>query len=173
MRRVLLVPVLALVVMAPSGAQAAEDDLLVCDAPPEGTGIIAPNETHSSEPSSPQLDAAAYVENEGYSGTFTDLDFQLDLYPATATDTADITSTLNWEFDLNDWDLLLLDAEGNEIDASEGFQFGALGDDPPTETVSSELLHCSLFTIRIFNYQAVAIDDVDPLQLEVRTGAIL
>jgi hypothetical protein len=172
MRRVLLVPFLALVVLAPSGVQAAEDDLLVCDAPPEGTGVIAPNETLSSEPISPQLDAAAYVENEGYSGTFTDLDFQLDLYPATATDTADITSTLNWEFDLNDWDLLLLDAEGSEIDASEGFQFGPL-EDPPTETVSSELPHCSLFTIRIFNFQAVAIDDVDPLQLEVRTGAIL
>jgi hypothetical protein len=173
MRRVLLVPVLALVVLAPSGVQAAEDDLLVCDAPPEGTGIIAPNETHSSEPSSPQFDAEAYVENEGDgSGTVTDLDFQLDLYPATATDTATVTSTLNWEFDLNDWDLLLLDAEGNEIDASENFQFGSL-EDPPTETVSSKLLHCSLFTIRIFNYQAVAIDDVDPLQLEVRTGAIL
>jgi hypothetical protein len=173
MRRLMLVPVLALVVLAPTGVQAAEEDLLVCDEPPAETAVIEPNQTLSSEPVSPQLDAVAFVENEGFSGTYTDVDFQLDLYPATATDEATITSTLTWELDLNDWDLYLLDEEGTELDGSEGFQFGALGDDPPTETVSSKLLHCSLFTIRIFNYQAVALDDFDPLQLEVTTGAVL
>ena len=164
MRRVLLVPVLALVVLAPSGVQAAEDDLLVCDAPPEGTDVLMPGETISLEPAAPQYDAQFY--------TYTDVSFQLDLYPATASDTATVTSTLSWELDLNNWDLILLDGEGNELAASELFQAGPLGD-APTESISRKLKHCSLFTVSIENEQGIALDELDPLQLQIGSGSVL
>ncbi|MGH2692727.1 MAG: hypothetical protein ACRDHM_09520 [Actinomycetota bacterium] len=163
MRRLILVLPLALLVMAPTAVRAAAGDLVVCDAPPEGTTVIGPN--HSSTPS--------FATPQGFfpSREYTDLTFQLDLYPATATNKATLSSTLNWTVDVNDWDLFLLDANGEEIGASEGFQIGPAGD-PPTESVSSSFLHCSLFTIRVLNFQAVPLDDIDPLQLGVTTGSV-
>lgn len=168
-RSLMLVPILALLVLAPTGVQAAPDDLVVCDAPPEGTTVLKPGETQHFEPASPQLDPALFLDG---GGTTTDLKFQLDLYPATATDSATVTSTLTWTLAWNDWDLHILDSDDVELDKSENFQFGPL-EDPPTEDVEATLLHCSLFTIRVFNYQAVAADDVDPLQLDVGPGSVL
>jgi hypothetical protein len=156
--------------MAPTAVRAAAGDLVVCDAPPAGTTVLKANETQNSEPASPELDPVALAEL-GYSNTSTDLKFQLDLYPATATSKANVSSTLNWELDANDWDLFLLDNAGNELAGSENFQFGPL-EDPPTEAVAAKLTHCSLFTISVFNYQAVAADELDPLQLQVRAGAV-
>lgn len=169
MRRSLtLVPVLALLVLTPAAVQAA-DEIVACNAPAEGTTVLKPNETKDSEPASPQLDAANLVDL-GYSDTYTDVKFQLDLYPAKATDKATVTSTLNWTLDVNDWDLHLVREDEDTI-KSEMVQFGPIAD-PPTETVQSKLLHCSLFTIRVYNYMAVAADDIDPLQLEVRAGSV-
>lgn len=168
-RSLMLAPALAVLVLAPTGVKAAPSDLIVCDAPPAGTTVLKPGEIKHFEPASPQLDPALFLDG---GGTTTDLKFQLDLYPATATDTATVTSTLNWALEWNDWDLHLLDADDAPIDVSENFQFGPL-EDPPTEDVSATLLHCSLFTVSVFNYQAVAADDVDPLQLDVGTGSVL
>jgi hypothetical protein len=50
-------------------------------------------------------------------------------------------------------------------------QFGPLFD-PPTESVSSELLHCSLFRVSILNNLAVAVDEVDPLELAVSASQV-
>jgi hypothetical protein len=163
MRRLLVVPALALVILSPTVAQADPGDLVVCNDPPAGTVVIAPNETKTPTVASPQYDVMDY--------TYTDVQFQLDLYPATATDTADVTATLDWDLDVNDWDLLLLDQDGTELKASENFQFGPLFD-PPGESVSDELLHCSLFTVSVMNVQAIALDDVDPLRLQVRSGSV-
>jgi hypothetical protein len=162
MRRLLLVPALALIVLSPTAVQAGEDDLVVCDAPPEGTIVIRPDETKSPTIESPDFDPEDYV--------YTDVQFQLDLYPATAKDTAEVSSTLDWELDVNDWDLFLFDPDRTELAVSDEVQFGPL-ESPPSEALSTELLHCSLFTVSVGNYQAIPLDDLDPLRLEVKTGS--
>lgn len=162
MRRLLVVPALALVVLSPTVAQADPDGLVVCNNPPPGTTVIGPNETKSPTVVSPQYD----LEEDAY----THVRFQLDLYPATAKDTTTVSATLDWELSVNDWDLFLFQG-GVEVASSEKEQFGPL-EAPPGEALSTRLLHCSLFTVSIMNYQAVAVDDVDPLRLEVRTGSV-
>jgi hypothetical protein len=165
MRRLLLVPALALVALTPSvaHAQTDPDELVVCDAPPANTIVIGPNETKSPPVEAPQWDPFVY--------TYTDVHFQLDLYPATATDTATVSSTLDWELDVNDWDLFLMDQDGGEVAASEQEQVGPL-EAPAGESLSAELLHCTLFSMSIKNYQAIAMDDIDPLTLAVTTGGV-
>ena len=162
MRRLLVVPALALVVLSPTVVQADPGDLVVCNTPPAGTTVIRPNETKSPMVEAPQYD----LEEDAT----TNVRFQLDLYPATAKDTTTVSSTLDWELSVNDWDLFLLN-DGVEVASSEKAQAGPL-EDPPGEALSATLLHCSLFTVSIMNYQAVAVDDVDPLDLEVRTGSV-
>ena len=166
MRRLIMALPLVLLVMAPTGVQAAADDLVVCDAPPAGTTVIKPGEApFASEPEPPAYDPLVY--------TYTDTLFQLDLYPAHASDTATVTSTLSWDLDVNNWDLYLLDADGVELDVSEGLQAGPAGD-PATETVSKELTHCSLFTVSVENEQGlIASADVDPLQLATSAGSVV
>jgi hypothetical protein len=166
MRRLILALPLVLLVMAPTGVQAAAGDLVVCDAPPEGTTVIKPGEAPSvTEPAPPAYDPLFY--------TYTDTLFQLDLYPATATDTATVTSTLTWDLDVNNWDLYLLDGDGLELDVSEGFQAGPAGD-AATETVSKKLTHCSLFTVSVENEQGlIASADVDPLNLATSAGSVV
>jgi hypothetical protein len=160
MRRLILAPALALLVLAPSSVQAAADDLLVCDPPPAGTTVVGPNASLTPAAASPAFSPT--------SNTVTDLSFQLDLYPATATNKATINSTLNWQLAANDWDLILInDGTGDEV-LSDGFQ----PLDPPTENVGGTMLHCSLFTVRILNFNAVQADLVDPLQLSVATGSM-
>jgi hypothetical protein len=163
MRRLLLVPVMALIVMSPTVAQADPDDLVVCDAPPQNAIVIGPDETKSPTVEAPQFDPLG--------STYTEVLFQLDLYPATAVDTARVSSTLGWELGANDWDLLLLDEDGTRLATSERNQSGPLGA-TPSESVSEALLHCSLFKISIENDLAIAVDDVDPLGLEVEAGAV-
>ena len=161
MRRLILALPLVLLVMAPTGVQAAAEDLVVCDAPPEGYTKIGPGASVTPDVASPQFAPSA---------TFTDVNYQLDLYPAKATNKANVTSTLAWQLSANDWDLLFFDGNGDELGRSEGLQ----PLDPPTEFVgASNLLHCSLFTVRVLNFNAVggpAVDAVDPLQLTVTTG---
>ena len=162
MRRLMLVPVLALIVLAPASANAqTPDDLVVCDAPPEGYTKVGPGASLTPEVASPQFEPSA---------TFTDLNYQLDLYPAKATNKASVSSSLSWQIAANDWDLFLLDQNGDELGGSEGFQ----PLDPPSEFVGGpNILHCELFTIRVLNFQAVggpAVDAVDPLALAVTTG---
>lgn len=167
MRRLILVLPLALLVMAPGAVRAAEGDLVVCDEPPEGTTVVGPNESITPAVASPAYDVFEY--------TWTDVSYQLDLYPATAANKATVSSTLAWTLDVNDWDLHLLDADGVEIALSEGAQLGPVGD-PPTESVQATLKHCSLFTVRVFNYSALisgeAADELDPLQVGVATGSV-
>lgn len=166
MRRLVLIPALALVALAPSAAhaQTSSDELVVCDAPPEGTTVIGPNEIKTPTVASPSYDPEVYK--------YTHVLFQLDLYPATADDTATVGSTLDWEIDINDWDLFLFDTEeGEELASSVKEQFGPL-ESPPGESLSIDLAHCSLFTVSVANYQAVPLDDVDPLELSVTTGGV-
>jgi hypothetical protein len=156
----MLVPALALLLMAPTGVQAAADDLVVCDAPPEGTTVIGPNHSSTPEVASPQS-----------FDDVTDLNYQLDLYPAKATNKATISSSIGWQISANDFDLFLLDADGEEITKSEGVQ----PLDPNLESVGGTLLHCSLFTIRVLNYQAIGggvVDMVDPFQTTLTTGSV-
>lgn len=164
MRRSLLVLVVAPLVLStlPASAQ-IPDEFLLCDAPSAGTTVLKANETQDSEPPAPQYDAQVY--------TYTNLRYQLDLSPATAINKTQVTATLSWQLDVNDWDLFLLDEQGNELAASESVQAGPL-EDPPTEQVTATLSHCSLFTISIKNWQAVAVDAVDPLQLQVGAGSV-
>jgi hypothetical protein len=166
MRRLIMVLPLVLLVMAPTGVQAAADDLVVCDTPPEGTIVVGANASLTPPVASPLYDLIEY--------TWTDLNYQLDLYPATATNRATVASTLNWTLDVNDWDLHLIDGDGMEL-KSEGAQLGPVGD-PPTEYVQTTLKHCSLFTIRVYNYSAPisgeAGDELDPLQLGITSGPV-
>ena len=165
MRRLVLVPALALVVLTPSVAQAqtGPDELVVCDAPPEDTIVIGPNETKTPPVASPQYVYGTF--------TYTHVKFQLDLYPATAEDTATVSATLDWELDVNDWDLQLRNKDAAVLAKSEKTQFGPLRS-PTGESLSRELAHCSLFTISVKNFQAIALDDVDPLELSVTTGGV-
>jgi hypothetical protein len=164
MRRLLVVPALALVVLSPTAVQADPGDLVVCNEPPPGTIVLTPNDTNTPTVESPPYDPEVY--------NFSDVRFQLDLYPATATDTATVSSTLNWDLDINDWDLFLFDPdEADPLATSDEVQFGPL-EAPPTESLSIELVHCSLFMVSVGNYQAVPLDDVDPLRLSVTAGGV-
>ena len=164
MRRLILIPALALVVMAPTGVQAAADDLVVCNLPPSGTTVLSPNDTRTPSVAAPQFDPEDF--------TFTDVQFQLDLYPASAMDEATLKVELGWELTFNDWDLFLLDEGGNEIDSSQAEQFGPLAE-APGEEITATLKHCAVFTVSIMNFRAVALDEVDPLQLEVKSGPVV
>jgi len=163
MRRLMLVAALGLVVMAPTGVRAAADDLVVCDAPPAGTTVIGPN--HSSTPAFNAPDSFLPTKQ------FTDLRYQLDLYPATATNKASVASSLSWEIPVNDWNLSLRDPAGSTLDSSARVQ----PRDPVGEAVDATLKHCSLFTIRVLNHQAAGgalSEAADPLRLTVTTGPV-
>jgi hypothetical protein len=158
-RSIMLVPVVALFLLTPTGVQAATGDLVVCDAPPEGTTVLKPGTGPTFEIASPEL-----PDDQ------TEQLFMVDLSPATATNKATVNVTLNWQIAVNDFDMYLVDENGEELGASEGFQ--ALGD-PPTETVGATFLHCSSFTIQVYNFLAAGgstVDAVDPLQLTAATG---
>jgi hypothetical protein len=162
-RHLFTVSALVLVVMAPTGVRAAAGDLVVCDPPPAGTAVIGPN--HSSSPSFDAPDSFFPTKQ------FTDLRYQLDLYPATAANKASVSASLNWQIVLNDWNLSLRNAVGTTLDSSSGVQ----PRDPVGEAVDATLKHCSLFTIRVLNHQAVggvASDSLDPLRLTLETGPV-
>ena len=160
MRRLILVLPLSLLVMAPTAVRAADGDLVVCDAPPAGTTVLNPGTTTTIEVDSPATpDESVFLL------------FQLDLYPAKATNKASVNASLNWQIQVNDYDMYLTDPDGNEL-ASENFQ--ALGD-PPTESAGGSFLHCSMFSIEVYNFLAAGgpqVDMVDPLQLTIATGAV-
>ena len=161
MRRLTLVLPLVLLVLVPTGVQAAADDLVVCDAPPEGYTEVGPGASLTPDVASPQIDVAA---------TYTDLNYQLDLYPAKAANKASVAATMEWQILANDWDLFLLDGNGDEAASSEALQ----PIDPPTESLGGvNILHCGLFTVRVLNFNAVGgpgVDAVDPLAVTVTTG---
>ena len=163
MRRLILVP-LVLLVLAPTGLQSVSAaSLLVCDAPPAGTTVVGPNQNRTPVFNAP--------DSFFPSRQFTDLKFQLNLYPATATNKATVNSTLAWKVMANNWDLILKDANGNDLSSSLATQPGS----PATEAVGVTLKHCSRFTIRVLNYQAVggaASEAADPLQLTLKTGPV-
>ena len=161
MRRSILVPVMVLLVLSPSAVQAGPDDFVVCDAPPSGATVIQPNDTKSSSPAAPQYDPR--------SETKIDLQFQLDLYPAKKGDTATVSAALDWEVTVNDWDLYLRRQNGTVMAQSRNTQLGPL-EDPPGESLSRTVEHCDVFYVTIENFQAVAVDDVDPLDLTVSVG---
>ena len=167
MRLRILVPLMTLLVLAPTGAGAAEEDLLICDAPPANTTVIGPNAGLTPEVASPQFSARQVTGTWSY----VEIQYQLDLYPAKATDSATVSSSLDWEIPANDWDYFLLDGNRDEISASEDLQ----PLDPPHEAVSGTVKHCGLFRISIVNYNAIggaAVDEVDPLQISLSTGSV-
>jgi hypothetical protein len=163
MRRLILVP-LVLLVLAPTGLQAVSAaQLLVCDAPPAGTTVVGPNRNLTPAFNAP--------DSFFPSRQFTDLKFQLNLYPATASNKATVNSTLGWRIVANNWDLILKDAGGTNLSSSLATQPEA----PASEAVGTTLKHCSKFTIRVLNYQAVggaASEAADPLQLTLQTGPV-
>ena len=159
--RFLVVAALVLVTL-PAHAHTS-GQLVVCDPPPPDTTVVGPD--HSSTPTvvSPQFSATDW--------SYIEIQYQLDLSPATATAAAKVSSTLAWEIAANDWDYFLLDGSRDEIDASDGRQPLVA----PSESVSGTVRHCGLFRLSILNYQAIggpAIDMVDPLQISLTTGPV-
>ena len=155
-----LVPVLAVLLMSPMGAQAAmitDDDLRICDAPSAGVTVLEESSSKTVEIASPGLPGDAIIH-----------EFQVNLHPAKATNKASVTVNLSWDIPVNDYDMTLI--ETGQV--SEGFQ--AFGD-PPVETVGDTFLHCGTFSIEIFNFAAVGgpeMDGLDPLQLVVTVGNV-
>ncbi len=161
MRRSILVPVMALLVLSPTSVQAGPDDLLACNTPDAATTVIKPNDTKSFSPAAPQYDPRGE--------TYINLKFQLDLYPAKKGDEASVAAALDWDLRVNDWDLYLRRENGAVIKESRNTQAPPVMA-PPGESLSGTVEHCDLFYVTIENFQAVAADGIDPLDLTVSVG---
>jgi hypothetical protein len=155
-----LVPILAVLLMSPMGAQAATitaDDFIVCDTPPQGVTVLEESSSKTVEIASPALPGDTIIH-----------EFQVNLYPAKAVNKATVGVNLSWDIPVNDYDMTLI--ETGQV--SQEFQ--ALGD-PPVETVGDTFLHCGTFSIEILNFLAVGgpeMDGLDPLQLVVTVGNV-
>ena len=156
MARALLATLAAVLVLAalPAGA----NEPVACYPPAEGVTVVTPS------------DYSGTIEAPLFFDDTVDQAFQLDLSPATALNKAATNVTLEWGVAANDFDLVLLDGEGNEVAATEGFQ----PIDPPVESASfGKLLHCSEFTVRALNYTAVGVPEpVDTLTVTIGVGAV-
>lgn len=169
MRRLMLFLVMAplVVLTVPATAQTPEE-LVTCPAPPAGTTVVGPSYSNM-----PVIASPTSMDSIGAPG-IVDLKFQLDLSPATAANKASVGAVMDWRLRISDWDLALLDGQGGNIATipanGEHFQPQA----PPVEWLfQPKLGHCSLFTVRVINFQALggpAADAVDPLRLEIETG---
>ncbi len=171
MRRLILVVVMAPLALATLPAT-AQTELKTCDAPPAGTTVVGPNYSALPKVASPAAPNGTAV-----------LKYQLDLSPATAEAVASVGAYLEWELRMSDWNLALLNAEGNALVTSNRPQpFANLGStstpprpsDPYENVFRLRMEHCSIFQVRITNAAAPwgeQIDMIDPLQLKVETGA--
>lgn len=149
------VAALAALSALPAGA---ESDPVACAAPGDGVTVVTVDD-YTGTIAAPLL-----------ADDVTEQRFQLDLSPATLQQRAPVSADLSWTIAANDFDLAVLDADGNELGISEGFQ----PLDPATESVSAgKLAHCSEFTVRVINYQAVGVPaPVDTLDLSLTVGRV-
>ncbi len=159
-RRMLLLLTVPLVLSTVPANADHDETLLVCNEPPAGVTEVGPNEGLDLAIDAPDQFAPARQTSS--------LRFQLDLYPATAENYADVASSLDWEIVANDWDLLLLNGGGAAIDTSAAAQPSSV----PSEQVSASVPHCGLFTLRVLNFRAVDAGSLDPLQLTLATGSV-
>jgi hypothetical protein len=169
MRRLILFLVMApiAVLTIPASAQA---EPVACPAPPEGTTVVGPNYSAMPKVESPLPDESATFK------------YQLDLSPATAANKASVGAYLEWEIPTSDFDLFLRDANANNLATpSERGQPGIQGSgtgtrlSSPYENVFAlSVKHCMVFQVEVYNFAAPfgpGVDGIDPLQLQITTGA--
>jgi len=159
-RRMLLLVTVPLVLSAIPANATDEEPLLVCNQPPAGVTEVGPD--HAGDLTIDAPDQFAPVSQTS------SLRFQLDLYPATALNYAEVSSELSWEIVANDWDLLLLNGVGDMLNQS----LAAQPSQEPLEEVSSSVPHCGLFTLQVRNFRAIDVGSLDPLQLSLATGSV-
>lgn len=159
-RRMLLLLTVPLALSTVPANATDEEPFLVCNQPPAGVTEVGPDHTGALTIDAPDQFAPVSQTSS--------LRFQLDLYPAKASNYTIVSSELDWEIVANDWDLLLLNGVGDTLNRSVSAQ----PSQEPHEDVSSIVPHCGLFTLRVVNFRAIDAGSLDPLQLSLETGSV-
>lgn len=162
-----------LIALALPAAALDEDATAPCEAPEEGVLVLGTGAFEPVEFSAPALPNAPFhdvdstvaplVEEETGQdvpaagtpeGSYVDMPVLVDASGDAKNPTGDTASTtfsVAWDGDAGDFDLYVLDAEGNELGA--GTSFNPL--DGPGETAAANAAHCQLLTLRLENYAGV------------------